>query len=189
MGARHAWLGAFKFVAKNSMNAQLGALTIHAKLEFECDTQAIEVFTAARNGAVASSQSNVRISSLQVATASPASSGIGGSTSVAVGVAVGAAAVARRGPTDGGALGGGHMGTPTLGTAAGALGGSESKGEPMGRTPAGAGCAPAGCAQPSLTKDHGEQTDSQPHGAMQRTHAPYTLGDKPSTRTSITVGS
>lgn len=140
-------------------------------LKSNSNVAATEIFTAARNGAVASSQSNVRISSLQVATMSPASSGIGGS----VAVAVGAAAVARRGPIDGGALGGGgHAGSPTLVTPAGALGGSESKGGPMGRTP-------AGCAQPSLTKDHGEQDDSQPQGAMQRTHAPYTLGDKPST--------
>lgn len=103
------------------------------------------------------------------------SSGIGGSVVVA-------AEVVTVSGNDGGAVGGGgHASSPTLGTPVGILGSSACKAGLVVE-------AGAGCTQPTRKIDHGEEVDSQPQGATQRTHAPYTLGLKPSTWTSMTAG-
>lgn len=77
---------------------------------------------------------------------------------------VGADAGAVSGREGGAEGGGGHASNPTVGTV-GALAGGMCK-------TAFAGQVGAGWTQPTRMIDHGEQVDSQPHGAMQRIHAP-----------------
>lgn len=94
-----------------------------------------------------------------------ASSGIGGSDFTGI---------ATKG-RDGGALGGGgHEGGATPWAAAGAFGSGKCKAG--GKEPKDTVSTGAGATGLSVMKDHGEQMDSQPHGAWQRTLAAYAHG-------------